>query len=171
MRWRPRRPQVMGTTWGPHGGYGDDVGMMGMTWGQHGDDRDNVGTMGTTWGGDHRDNGDHRSWGPHGDLLGAMGMMWGQRGWHRDDMGTTRMMWGWRGQRGDHGDNKITKNAITFERIEIIEFCLKIWDPWTLPHTCRLQLMCRWGSVLSQMQKVLWWPSKTKFSCFCTGSH
>ena len=33
------------------------------------------------------------------------------------------------GQPGDHGDNKITKNAITFERIEIIEFCLKIWDP------------------------------------------
>ena len=83
-QWRPRRPQVMGTTWGPSGGYGDDVGTMGMT---------------------------------HG----------------------------WRGQRGDHGDNKIIKNAITFEQIEIIEFRLKIWDPWTLPHTCRLQLMCRWG--------------------------
>ena len=22
---------AMGTTWGPHGGYGDDVGMMGTT--------------------------------------------------------------------------------------------------------------------------------------------
>ena len=33
------------------------------------------------------------------------------------------------GPRGPHGDNKITKNAITFERIEIIEFRLKIWDP------------------------------------------
>ena len=32
-------------------------------------------------------------------------------------------------KRGDHGDNKITKNALTFERIEIIEFRLKIWDP------------------------------------------
>ena len=31
--------------------------------------------------------------------------------------------------RGPRGDNEITKNAITFERIEIIEFCLKIWDP------------------------------------------
>ena len=41
-------------------------------------------------------------------------------------MGT---MWGRRGQHGNHGDNKITKNAITFERIEIIEFRLKIWDP------------------------------------------
>ena len=63
----------MGTTWGPSGGHGDDVGMTGMTWGRHGDD---MGTMGTTWGGDHGDNGDHgdhRFW----DLLGAMGMMWG----------------------------------------------------------------------------------------------
>ena len=40
--------------------------------------------------------------------------------------GTT---WGRWGQHGDHGDNEITKNAITFERIEIIEFRLKIWDP------------------------------------------
>ena len=107
MGWRPRRqqrpwrPQTMGTTWGPSGGYGDDMGMMGMTRVRRGDDGDNVGTM------------------------------WGQR--------------------GDHRDNKITKNAITFKRIKIIEFRLKIWDPWTLPHTCRLQLMCRWGGVLSQM--------------------
>ena len=36
------------------------------------------------------------------------------------------MTWG---QWGPCGDNEITKNAITFERIEIIEFCLKIWDP------------------------------------------
>ena len=62
----------METTWGPSGGYGDDVGMMG----------NDVGMTGTTLG-----------------------------------------------QCGDHGDNKITKNAITFERIEIIEFRLKIWDP------------------------------------------
>ena len=43
----------MGTTWGPSGGYGDDMGtiwmmgtmgMMGTMW----DDGDNVGTMGTT---------------------------------------------------------------------------------------------------------------------------
>ena len=59
--------------------------------------------MGTTWGGD---SGDHS----HGDLVGAMGMMWG----------TT-----W----GPRGDNKITKNATTFEQIKIIEFHLKIWDP------------------------------------------
>ena len=44
-------------------------------------------------------------------------------------MGMTGTMWGQRGQCGDHGDNKITKNAITFERIKIIEFRLKIWDP------------------------------------------
>ena len=35
---------AMGTTWGPSGGYGDDMGMMGMTWGRRGDDGDNVGT-------------------------------------------------------------------------------------------------------------------------------
>ena len=40
--------------------------------------------------------------------------------------GTT---WGPWGQHGDHRDNEITKNAITFEQIEIIEFHLKIWDP------------------------------------------
>ena len=53
----------MGTTWGPSGDYGDDVGMTGMTQGPHG-----VETTETR---------DHRSWGPHGDLLGAMGIMWG----------------------------------------------------------------------------------------------
>ena len=76
----------MGTTWGPSGGYGDDVGIMGTMWGQCGDD---MGTTGMTWG--------------------TMGMM--------------------QGPQGPHGDNEITKNAITFEQIKIIEFCLKIWDP------------------------------------------
>ena len=66
--WRPWRLQTFGTTWGPSGGYGDDMGMMGMT---------------------RRPRGQHR----------------------------------------DHGDNEITKNAITFERIEIIELRLKIWHP------------------------------------------
>ena len=68
------------------------------------------------------------------------------------------MMWGPWGQCGDHGDNEITKNAITFEQIEIIEFRLKIWDPQTLPHICRLQLMCRRGCLISDgifIQKVL----------------
>ena len=51
---------------------------------------------------------------------------WGLSGDDRDDVGMTGMI---RGRRGPHGDNKITKNAITFERIEIIEFRLKIWDP------------------------------------------
>ena len=74
-----------------------------------------MGTMGTTWGGDH---GDHS----HGDHMGTSGS-------YGDDVGMTEMTWGPRGQCGDYRDNKITKNAITFERIEIIEFCLKIWDP------------------------------------------
>ena len=132
---RPRRPQVMGTTWGPSRGYGDDVGMTGMTWGWRGDKGDNNGVETTETTG-------------HGDHMGTFWGLWGQCGDDRDDTGMT---WGWRGQRGDHGDNEITKNAITFERIEIIEFHLKIWDPWTLPHTCRLQLMCRWGGVLSHL--------------------
>ena len=76
------------------------------------------------------------TWGPSGDDGGMMGRcgddmwrpqtmetIWGPSG---DDVGTTGMM---RGQQGPRGDNKITKNAITFERIEIIEFHLKIWDP------------------------------------------
>ena len=55
MMWGPRGQQgqhgvkttettAMGTTWGPSGGYGDDVGMTGTTWGpqgQHGDHADN----------------------------------------------------------------------------------------------------------------------------------
>ena len=100
--------------------------------GRRGDDGDNMWrpqTMETTWG-------------PSGDDVEMTGMMWRRRGWCGDDMGMTGTT---RGPRGPRGDNKITKNAITFEQIEIIEFHLKIWDPWALPHTCRLQLMCRWG--------------------------
>ena len=37
------------------------------------------------------------------------------------------------------------KNAIKREQIKIIEFWLKICDPWALLHTYRLDLMCRWG--------------------------
>ena len=92
-----------------------------------------------------------------------MGTTWGPSGGYGDDVGMT---WGQRGQCGHHGDNEITENAITFERIEIIEFRLKIWDPGTVPHTCRLQLMCRHfypKSALVTLEKI--------FSCFCTGSH
>ena len=73
---------------------------------------------------------------------------------------------------------QIGRITITLERIEIIQFCLKICDPWTFLHTYRLGLMCRWGGVLFQMallcfwrKEVLLWPSNKKFSCFCTGSH
>ena len=84
-----------------------------MTWGQFGDDRDDVGTtgmMGTTWV----------------ETMGTTGTTWGPSEGYGDNVGMTRMMWG---RHGDHGDNKITKNAITFEQIKIIEFHLKIWDP------------------------------------------
>ena len=54
---------------------------------------------------------------------------WGPSGGYGDDVGMMGTMWGRRGQCGNHEDNEITKNAITFEQIEIIEFRLKIWDP------------------------------------------
>ena len=149
--------------WGWQRQHGDDMGMTWWRQGRCGDHGDNMGWRPRR----------PQPWGPHGDLLEAMEMMWGQWGWHGDDVGTTGMTWEPRGQCGDHGDNEITKNTITFEWIEIIEFHLKIWDPWTLPHTCRLQLMCRWG-VLSQVaflsKKCSGDPQK-KISCFCTGSH
>ena len=47
------RPQTNETTWGPSGGYGDNMRMMGTTsmmWGQHGDDVGMTGTMQGRWG-------------------------------------------------------------------------------------------------------------------------
>ena len=63
--------------------------------------------------------------GGYGDNVRTMGTMWGQHGDDGDNMGTTGMTWG---PQGPCGDNEITKNAITFEQIKIIEFHLKIWD-------------------------------------------
>ena len=66
-------------------------------------------------------------------------------------------------------ETQIRRITITLERIEIIQFCLKIWDTWTLLYTYRLGLMCRWGGVLFQMtllcfscKEVLLWPSNKK---------
>ena len=42
-------------------------------------------------------------------------------------------------------ETQIRRITISLEWIEIIQFCLKICDPWTLLHTYRLGLMCRWG--------------------------
>ena len=42
-------------------------------------------------------------------------------------------------------ETQIGRITITLEQIKIIQFCLKICDPWTLLHTYRLGLMCRWG--------------------------
>ena len=166
--------------WGWQEWHENDVGMTKMMWGpqgprgQHG--VETTETTETTEITETTGHGDHMGtfwglWGWCGHDVDDTGTMWGWHGDDVDDVGMTWMMWG---QRGDHGDNKITKNAITFERIEIIEFRLQIWDPWTLPHTCRLQLMCRWGCPIPNgifFQKVLRWPSKKFFSCFCTGSH
>ena len=38
------RPQTMETTWGPSGGYGDNMRTMGTMWGRREDDGDHVGT-------------------------------------------------------------------------------------------------------------------------------
>ena len=130
MTWRPQgqhgvetmettETTAMETTWGPSGGYGDNVGMTGMTWGRCGDDRDD---MGTTWG----PRGQHGVETTETMETTAMETTWGPSGGYGDDVGTMGTTWG---QCGDHGDNEITKNAITFERLEIIEFHLKIWDP------------------------------------------
>ena len=44
-------------------------------------------------------------------------------------------------------DKTWIRKITSFERIKI-QFCLKIWEPWTLLHTYRLGLMCS-GGVLS----------------------
>ena len=44
---------------------------------------------------------------------------------------------------------QITKYAIELEQIKIIQFCLKIWDFCTFLHLFRLDLVYRWGVVLS----------------------
>ena len=65
------------------------------------------------------------------------------------------------------------KNSIKCEQIEIIEFCLKIYDPWTLLHTYRLGLMCRQGGVPSQMALLCFEPKKVHLfrSCDSIGNN
>ena len=72
---------------------------------------------------------------------------------------------------------QIRRITIILEWIEIIQYRLKICDPWTLLHTYRLGLMCRCGGVLSQMallcfgpKKVLLWPLNKKISYFALDS-
>ena len=60
-------------------------------------------------------------------------------------------------------ETRIRRIAITFERIEIIQFCLKIWNPWTLLHTYRLGLMWRWGVSYPKWHFYVFDPKK----CSC----
>ena len=60
-------------------------------------------------------------------------------------------------------ETQIRRITITLEGIEIIQFCLKIWDPWTLLHTYRLGLMCRWGVSYSKWHFCVFDPKK----CSC----
>ena len=43
-------------------------------------------------------------------------------------------------------ETQLRKITISLEWIKIIQFCLKICDPWTFLHTYRLGLMCRLGA-------------------------
>ena len=56
--------------------------------------------------------------------MGTAGMARGPQGDHEDNVGTTWGPWG----------PQISKNAIKLEQIEIIQFCLKIYDLWRHPH-------------------------------------
>ena len=164
--WQGRHGDDVGMTWGPRGpwgqhgvettetkettGHGDHMGTFWGLWGWCGDDGDDMGMTWGWWGwcgdhGDYGDKGDTMGWRPRRQWRRPQrpqpwGTTWGHSGGYGDNVGMTGMTWGWRGQCGDHRDNKITKNAITFERIEIIEFCLKIWDPWTPP----THVHCNW---------------------------
>ena len=60
-------------------------------------------------------------------------------------------------------DTQIRRITITLERIKIIQFCLKICDPWTLLHTYRLGLMCRWGMSYHKWHFYVFDPKK----CSC----
>ena len=57
-------------------------------------------------------------------------------------------------------ETQIGRITITLEWIKIIQFCLKICDPWILLHTYRLGLLCRLEGVLSQMALLCFWPKK-----------
>ena len=60
-------------------------------------------------------------------------------------------------------ETQIGRITITFEWNEIIEFCLKIWNPWTLLHTYRLCLMCRWRVSYPKWHFYVFDPKK----CSC----
>ena len=60
-------------------------------------------------------------------------------------------------------ETQIRRITITLERIEIIQFCLKICDPWTLLHTYRLGLMCRWRVSYHKWHFYVFDPKK----CSC----
>ena len=61
---------------------------------------------------------------------------------------------------------EISKNAIKLECIEIIQFCLKICDFWTLLHFYRIGLVCRWGSY-HKKHIFTFGPKKLHVFCSC----
>ena len=64
--------------------------------------------------------------------------------------------------------SQITKNVIKLEQIEIIHFCLKIWDLCTFLHSYRLGFRCRCGrGVPSQIAFFTFGPKKVYIFCSC----
>ena len=58
-------------------------------------------------------------------------------------------------------ESQIRRITITLEWIKIIQFCLKICDPWTLLHTYRLGVMCRWGVSYPKWHFYVFDPKST----------
>ena len=155
------------------------MGMtQGWTWGWQGQ---TWGFTGTTWGrrhyGDHS-HGDHMK-----DLLGTIPRtMWGWQkmftvgmtwGWHIGmTWGLTGMMWGLCGD--SRGQQNLLKSAMYFcNESRLMQWTFSVLssrfeDAWTIPHTCRLQLMYRWGVSYPKLsflsKKCSGWQSKKKFS-------
>ena len=66
------------------------------------------------------------------------------------------------------GTPEISQKSIKTERIKIFEFCLKILDLWTLVHSYRLHLVCRWrGGVLSQIAYFTFGSKNVHIFCSC----
>ena len=53
-------------------------------------------------------------------------------------------------------ETQIYKITISLKWIKIIQFCLKIWDSWTLLHSYRLGLMSRWGCPIPHGTFMFW---------------
>ena len=58
------------------------------------------------------------------------------------------------------GTPEISQKSIKIELIKIFEFHLKILDLWTLVHSYRLHLVCRWGGCPITNSIFYFWAQK-----------